>query len=274
MKHALVTATALLLAGCSASPSQEPGQEPSQEPSQVQAGTPATSSASESHASPAEPAQTSDGRPIRLGVLVGSRVRQVRTALEEQGLALDVRRRVTCAAGVVLEQRPAPGVEVERGTTVRVVVGQAPAAATCIVPPGASAVRALRAWALGDGPVPSYADQVRLLVANVPARTLSAAQAAEPGSWTLDVAYAERSDVRILQALATPVRETDVPPHFCLAKATALPDDLVRRLPSSWTLVTRQGEGRVLSCMEVAAVQVWADDAGRITDVNVLMGSP
>lgn len=99
------------------------------------------------------------------------------------------------------------------------MVAQAPPA-TCIVPPGAAAVRAPRVWAVGDAPPPAFADRVRLVVANIPARTP--------------------------------------------------PADLLRRLPWSWTLVTRTPR----ACLGVAAVQVWAESGGRITDVNVLLGSP
>ncbi len=126
--------------------------------------------------------------------------------------------------GVVLAQRPAPGTKVERGATLHLVVSQAPPAATCIVPPGAAAVRALRAWALGDGPPPPFADRVRLLVANVPARTLSADEAADRTRWNLPIGYAERRDVRILEALAeAPMRETRVPPYFCPQRGRTLP---------------------------------------------------
>ena len=66
------------------------------------------------------------------------------------------------------------------------------------------------------------------------------------------------------------MRVTRVPPFWCPRRGRALPTDLLRRLPWSWTLVTRTRR----SCIEVTAVQVWADAGGRITDVNILMGSP
>ena len=92
-----------------------------------------------------------------------------------------------------------------------------------------------------------------------------------PDEWTLDVAHAERTEVGVLDLLsAGPMADRDVPPFFCPVKDVALPRDLVRRLPSSWSLVTRRSR----ACLEESAVQVWTDGAGRITDVNVLMGSP
>ena len=251
----LVAVVALLLAGCSATPSAGPT-----EPAVTEAST-------------AEPAVVDDhpGPAHRVGVLVGSRLSDVRRALRGEGLTIDVRRRARCVPGVVLAQRPAPGTEVERGATLHLVVAQAPPAATCIIPPGAAAVRALRAWALGDAPPPAFADRVRLLVANIPARTLSADDAADPTRWILPIGYAERRDVRILDALAeAPMRETRVPPYSCPQRGQALPADLLRRLPWSGTLVTRTPR----ACLEVAAVQVWAETSGRITDVNILLGSP
>lgn len=252
----LVLAVALLLlTGCSATPAASPSEPtasltPSAEPTVVDA---------------------DPGPPHRVGVLVGSSLRDVRRALRSEGLRIDVRRRARCAPGVVLAQSPAPGTEVERGSTLSLVVSQAPVAATCIVPPGAAAVRALRAWALGDAPPPAFADRVRLLVANRPARTLTSAEAADPTAWNLPIGYAERRDVRILEAMVeAPMRQAQVPPYFCPARGQALPVDLLRRLPWSGTLVTRAPT----ACLEVVAVQVWAEARGEITDVNILLGSP
>jgi hypothetical protein len=264
VKYAVVTV--VLLTGCSGGPTGGPA-----------ANTPASAPTTDTSTGPTTEVTIEEGigRPTRVGVLVGSRLSEVRAVLAEQGLAVEVRHRAHCAPGVVLEQRPAPGAKLERGATVHLVVAQQPAAATCIVPPGAAAVLALRAWALGDRPAPQFADHVRLLVADRPVRTLTAVQAIDPAEWNLPIAYAERSDVRILETLAdSAMRGTRVPPYFCLGRGPILPADLLRRLPWSWTLVTREGRSRVLSCMDIAAVQVWADGRGRITDVNILMGSP
>ena len=62
----------------------------------------------------------------------------------------------------------------------------------------------------------------------------------------------------------------DVPPWSCPVEGVALPPDLVRRLPWSGTLVS----SRPRACLDVAAVQVWTDGERRITDVDVLLGSP
>jgi hypothetical protein len=261
VKYVLATAV-LLLAGCSSAP-------------EVAVGGPASSATSAQLPEPTTTHVVQDGagRPARVGVLIGSRLRDVRLGLRDLGLQVDVRHRARCLPGVVLAQRPAPGARLERGGTVHLVVARAPAAATCIHPPGIAVSRALRAWALGDAPPPAFADRVRLLVANRPVRTLSDLEAADPERWTLPVPYAERIDVRILETLAAaPTRGTRVPPYFCLGRGPVLPADLVRRLPWSWTLVTRDAEAT--ACMDVAAVQVWADGDGRITDVNLLMGSP
>lgn len=257
----VLAAAVLLLVGCSPSPTGAPG-------------VPSPTRTSEQSPQPTTTQVIEDGvgRPATVGVLVGSRLSEVRVALRDQGLQVDVSRRARCIPGVVLAQRPAPGAKLERGSTVHLVVAQAPAAATCIVPPGAAAGQALRAWALGEQSAPPFADRVRLLVANRVVRTLTAEQAADPGRWDLPIAYAERSDVRILETLAAgPMRAAAVPPHFCLGRGPVLPAELVRRLPWSSTLVTH-GAG-VRACMDLAAVQVWAA-GGRITDVNLLMGSP
>ncbi len=212
------------------------------------------------------------GGPVTVSVLAGSSLSDVRVALGELGLRVDVRRRVRCTAGIVMEQTPAPGVRLARGATVRLVVSKAPAAATCIMPPGVAGARALRSWALGERSAPLFADRVRLLVANRVVRILTGEEAADPDGWVLPLAYAERRDVRILETLtAAPMRTAIVPPFFCLGRGQMLPDDLLRRLQWSATLVTSEPEVR--ACMDVAAVQVWAD-RGRITDVNILMGSP
>jgi hypothetical protein len=259
VRNAIAVAALALLAGCSRAPGADPPPTP-------------TSSSSDVEPSPTEsPTVVADGDPVVVGVLVGARLSDVRRALAPEGVRLDVRFRSRCGPGVVLSQRPAPGARVRPGGTIRVVVSRAPLAATCALPSAARAARRLEGWARGKEPLPELADQVRFLVANRPVRTVAAAQAADRDEWTLDVAYAERTDLRILDLLSTgPMADRDVPPFSCLVKDVALPRDLVRRLPSSWSLVTR----RPRACLEEAAVQVWTDGAGRITDVNVLMGSP
>ena len=84
--------------------------------------------------------------------------------------------------------------------------------------------------------------------------------------------YAERIALNVITDLLSkgpPLRESALPPFGCLDHG-ALADGLVHRLWQSWSLVTPMGD----SCMQLAAVQVWVDDEGRITDVNLLMGSP
>jgi hypothetical protein len=260
VKH-LVAVVLLLLAGCST---------PAESDRDVDAGAGPSAAAAAPQDEPAV-AEDARRRPDTVGVLVGSRLQDVRKALTGQGLQLEVTSRVRCGAGVVLAQDPAPGTEVDRGASIELVVASAPAAGTCTFPSAASAVRGLEGWARGNEPVPELSDRVRFLVANRPVHTLTAAQATDPAAWTLDVAYAERADVRVLDLLSSgPMADRDVPPFFCPVRSVALPADLVRRLPSSWSLVTRHPR----ACIDAAAVQVWTDGAGRITDVNVLMGSP
>jgi hypothetical protein len=256
MKYVLAIAS-LLLAGCSAATTSTPA--PSQDPTSEPTTQVTVTGAPQ--------------RPVVVGVLVGARLTEVRAALEQKGMRVDVRRRALCTPGVVLHQKPGPRTEVAPGSTVRLVVSQYPPAASCIAPPAREAARALQRWALGDGPVPAFADRVRLLVANHPRRTLTPAEAAGRSSWVLDLAYAERSDVRILDALAeSPMVAARVPPFWCVGRGRAPSEDLLRRLPWSWTLTTRVDD--TTACLQVAAVQVWVDDRRRITDVNLLLGSP
>lgn len=260
VRNAVAIAGLALLAGCSSAPAADPSPTPTSSSPDVEPAIPTES-----------PTVVADGDPVVLGVLVGARLSDVRRALAPEGVRLDVRSRARCGPGIVLSQRPAPGARVRPGGTIRVVVSRAPEAATCTFPAAARAVRGLEAWARGKEPLPGLAEQVRFLVANRPVRTLTAAQVTDPDAWTLDVAYAERSEVRIRDVLTSePLADRDVPPFFCPVKDVALPRDLVRRLPSSWTLVTRRPQ----ACLEESVVQVWTDGAGRITDVNVLMGSP
>jgi hypothetical protein len=217
--------------------------------------------------------EDADGRPISLPVLVGSPLREVRRYLGDWDLKVAVERRAVCAPGVVLEQDPPAGTKVAVASTVHLVVSTYPVAGTCIVPPAPASARDLQRWARGDAQVPAFADLVRLWVANQPSRVLTRAQAESRSSWVLPVAYAERIDVRILEALAAgPMGGRRVPPFWCVGRGRAPSPELLRRLPWSWTLVTRSAE--VTACMDVVAVQVWVDGGRRITDVNLLMGSP
>jgi hypothetical protein len=264
VRNAVALAALALLAGCSSAPAADPFPPPTSSSPDVEPAGP-----------DASPTVVGEGvaqvDPVPVGVLVGARLSDVRRALAPEGVRLDVRSRPRCGPGVVLSQRPAPGAQVRPGGAIRVVVSRAPLAATCALPSAAAAARRLEGWSRGKEALPELADRVRFLVANRPVRTLTAAEAAERDAWALDVAYAERTDVRILDLLSSgAMAERDVPPFFCPVKDVALPRDLVRRLPSSWTLVTRRPQ----ACLEETAVQVWTDGAGRITDVNVLMGSP
>ena len=255
MRRALLVGLLLVSSGACSTP--DPGPPPADP-------APAGSRPSET------PAADTDGRP--LPVLVAARLREVRRPLEELGVEVVVHPRPACLPGVVLAQSPEPGTRLEVGARVELVVSRVPAAATCIVPPGRDAVRRLRGWATGREPAPAFAPQgVRLLVANRVVRTLTPRAAADPASWTLDVAYAERSEVAILDLLAAgPMHVRDVPPWSCPVEGVALPPDLVQRLPWSGTLVS----SRPRACLDVTAVQVWTDRQRRITDVDVLLGSP
>lgn len=159
----------------------------------------------------------------------------------------------------------------EPGSTVTLVVSDS-VTLDCASPRAIESALALRDWARGDGPPPAFADEVRVRQGNAVALTLTAADADDPANWTTPPGYAERIELNVLTDVLSKkgrLRESVVPPFGCLAHGP-LGDDLVRRLWQSWSLVTPQGD----SCMQLAAVQVWVDDERRITDVNLLMGSP
>lgn len=227
-------------------------------------------------ADPSEPA-TRDASPapeVTVPLAVGGSVSDVRRLLVGTGLRPRVvSRRPLCVPGVVLAQDPPAGTRVATGAEVGVVVSRMPAAATCIVPPAPPAAEALRAWARGTAPAPAFAPDVTVWVANRVAARLVGAAASRRESWVLDVAYAEQVQVRVLDALAgTGMTGRRVPPVSCVVRDRPTPARLLGRLPWSWTLAT--APGRVRSCLDVVAVQVWVDDQRRITDVGFLSGSP
>lgn len=254
MRH-LVCVGLLVLAGC-ANPPRAHVPEPSTSPVTTPTGEVTTSGTSSE---------------VWVPDMVGSRLRQVRRTLEQQGLEIDVRLRSMCPPGVVVRQEPVAGTKVDPAATVVLVVSESDTL-SCAVPQASGSALALRDWATGQGPVPSFAPEVHVMQGNRVALTLSAAEAEDPGSWTMPAGYAERIELNAITDLLSKgprLRESALPPFGCLDHG-ALADGLVRRLWQSWSLVTQRGD----SCMELAAVQVWADDEGRITDVNLLMGSP
>ena len=254
MRHVLCVGL-LALAGCMSSPRaevSEPSTSPVSRPT-VEATTSETSS------------------PVWVPDMVGSRLREVRRTLEQQGLEIDVRDRPMCPPGVVVRQEPVAGTKVDPAATVLLVVSDS-TTLSCAVSQAPESALALRDWAAGQGPVPSLADEVHVMQGNRVALTLSAAEAEDPARWTMPAGYAERIALNVITDLLSkgpPLRESALPPFGCLDHG-ALADGLVRRLWQSWSLVTPEGD----SCMQLAAVQVWVDDEGRITDVNLLMGSP
>ena len=63
-----------------------------------------------------------------------------------------------------------------------------------------------------------------------------------------------------------------VPPFFCPQRGRALPTDLLRRLP--WSSDPGAPASRRVPASRSPPCQVWAAAGGRITDVNLLLGSP
>ena len=131
---------------------------------------------------------------------------------------------------------------------------------------------AFLAFARGQSEIPPVADDVRLYLGNEYEKTISAADARDPGSWKVCALYAERSCP--FSALATlrnfeaePAVE-DLLPRGCLTWGTEPVTD------SGGTQVVVLSVPEPPMCAENFAVQIWSDDDGHITAVNLLLGSP
>lgn len=261
--------TALLVTGCT---TEEKAKEPAAEPpAQSQSPEPTTPSPTSSPAASPTKIPREDRRWIPH--FVAADLRNVREAVAEEGLQLEVEVLRDCQLipGLVLDQDPAPRTKVAVGDTVTVTVGRHPAAADCVSPPARPVARALDEWARGTGPAPAFAPEVRLLVGNVQTGSFTAAEALSRSSWQLPP-YAEMSDQNLLDWMA------DVPllqhswglTPYCLVHTEPLAAERVERLWWSAVLLTSSAD----SCMDVGAVQVWVDDEDRIEAVNFLSGAP
>lgn len=255
--RATLVAAAVVLSACTAASDPAPKQ---------QSGTGA--------AVATEPSKSDESpRRVAVGVLVGSRLAEVRRSLAQRGLDVVVEERRTCRGlnGVVLRQGPRPFARHPADDPVRLIVAYEPFNAWCI-PQTAGPARRLLNWARGDGPPPRFADRVRIMQGNRVVTVLPAGDAIDLGRWTMPAGYAERAELNALEWLAQQPRVAgrDVPPYFCPERTTEPPRDLANRLRWSSTLVNRAAR----ACMELGAVQVWADNELRIEAVNLLLGSP
>lgn len=127
------------------------------------------------------------------------------------------------------------------------------------------------------GPAPNFADQVRLLLGNVPVATVAAADAAQPATWSLPCTdYAERSCP--IDALAHVIKQGTAThstmPHegtACHTVAGELPPDLTTG--QSLAHSVSFGVAEPAQCMDNWEVQLWLDDSAAIRAVNLILGS-
>lgn len=273
----LAVVTCLALMGCSGEGATERA-----EPSVVETGEHVTSTESTasvatepSTAPPLPPRRRT--RPVTVPDLTAVELRSAREWLTGDGLTVraDVVRDCRLLQGIVAAQEPRPGTRLPRGSEVTLTFGRRPATADCARTPAPQARRAFLGWATGRGAAPAFAPHVRLLQGNRQVARLTAAVARDRTSWRLPAGYAELAALDLLawldsmdnQHLLQPSRGLSA---YCLQRVAPLPPDLVDRLGWSAALITSSAD----ACLEVAAVQVWVDDAGRISAVGFLSGSP
>lgn len=129
------------------------------------------------------------------------------------------------------------------------------------------------AYARGEANVAPTADGVRLYLGNKYQRTITAEAARDPESWEMCATpYAERgcgmSAVTTLRDFPDRPAVTDFVPVLCLETLT---DTITSDLGSGMVVF---GPAEPRSCAEDFAVQIWSNDDGVITAVNLLFGSP
>jgi hypothetical protein len=125
------------------------------------------------------------------------------------------------------------------------------------------------AFARGEIDDPGFADEVRLFRDNVRVATLSGGETLRRAEWGGCLPY-DYCSMPLLDAIADllPTRPavTDFVPTGCLYPAETAPTDL----EGSAYVVLGIPEPR--TCADDVAVQIWYDDAGLVTGVNLLMG--
>jgi len=116
------------------------------------------------------------------------------------------------------------------------------------------------------------ARSVRLYLGNEYQRTIEAGDIGDRGAWSLCARYAERScpmsAVTTLQQFDGKPAVTDFLPEGCVDTMSEAPADTGGNSMVVFSVPEPQ------MCMQDFAVQIWYDDEGRITAVNLLFGSP
>ena len=214
------------------------------------------------------------GRPVLIPDLTAVEFRSARERFETDGVSVraDVVPDCHLLKGVIVAQQPPAGTELRPGEVLTLTFGRRPPGTSCPPRLARLATRSFLDWATGDAGAPAFAPRVRLLQGNRQVAVLPVARASSREEWRLPAGYAELVALNLLdwmddQVLLQPSRGLSV---NCLEHAVVLAPDLVDRLWWSSSLHTASAD----ACMQMAAVQVWVDDAARITAVNFLIGSP
>lgn len=259
----VLLACSFALAGCSGGGTGTPDREPATRTPQTEGGSPA-----------ADPQPSGQGRPVLLPDLTAVEFRAARERLETDGVSVRANVLPDChlLKGVIVAQQPPAGTKVRPGGTVTLTFGRRPPGTDCPPRLARLATRAFLDWATGDAGAPAFAPRVRMLQGNRQVAVLPAARASSREEWRLPAGYAELTALNLLdwmddQVLLQPSR--GLSPN-CLERAVVLAPELVDRLWWSSALHTASAD----ACMQMAAVQVWVDDATRITAVDFLIGSP
>lgn len=209
--------------------------------------------------------------------VVGMSVTGARDRLEADGYTVvEVPRRDCAQPGTVTAQAPEPSLEGPPETdviTLGVVDQRGPCNdAPLLTTPAELAGQSLLAFARGGHQTPAFAAEVGVYVGNELQTTLTPEQAADPAGWDSCPTYAGRecplSPLRQLAAPGPVVYSGPPPEGRCLVRLRDLPPELEADLGSS----TRMDQPEPRGCRDFWAVQVWVDDSGAISAVNLLLG--
>jgi hypothetical protein len=141
--------------------------------------------------------------------------------------------------------------------------------------PPADLGRAFRHFARG-GPLPPLADQVDLYLGNASTGVLTRQQARRRTAWATCTELGSYAAATCPLSPLTPLRRQAAvsyaakPQGLCLATYGPVPPDL-RELTST-VVVPRPGS--IDTCAKNFAVQLFADDDGRLVAVSTLLGEP
>lgn len=189
---------------------------------------------------------------------------QARHDLEESGLVVVTVPKETCAVepGRVLRSSPAPGAPVERGGTIEVTVSRGPAAAWCA--PGPELALGLLDLARSGSTDLHFADRVQIYVDGERTRTLSAAEAVDPGSWGDPSPLSELVD-RVAD-LATESLEDSGHQYAC---GSDDPPTALRDRPSTILDLSPRSDRADVAGGSCEWLRVYRDAAGRVDAVAV-----